>query len=659
MITFCRGLVLRCGERQLEFERDLGDGRVQFKYLDNFEVRTFRLASLYADIVAGRYAPTSVAPATNEKLPIPALPANWSERQLREVAFRMRFVRAVLCSPLQRRSRDHCEAMATQVWAEMNNSETAAADTAGFSCPSGASVELWIRKYQQADRNAYVLVDRRAMAVRPKRLPALLEAVVDVIISTHYLKLRGPSVKEIHRLICREVTRENNVNGTAFQPPSERTVNRRVLSIPPYIRDTKRIGPAYARNKWRYSLAGDQSTRIMERVEIDHTLLDIWVLDPRSGRPIGRPWITVLIDRYSGYLLGFYISFYGPSAATVARAIKVSILPKDDWIESLPEPELRWTAQGIAELYVVDNGLEFHSETFLRIAWELRSDVIFNPVRQPWLKSAIERAIMEFNRDLPSEGKVYRPIPNAIAPDPRVGAAILFDDLCACLLQWASQKHPRNIHSKTLCRPLDLWEEGLESRPPTMLPTQLAGLDLLCGLNAQRNIDGDGVFFKYLRFNSVELQDYRRSHGSVFRTEIRYNPDDLRQMHVLLPKSKSWLCVPLQRPSFMDGQCLSLVQLEIARAEAGKRLTRANAYEELETAMLRLQAMWHDATRRGVRQRKDSALIRMQALTSTPLGPERSVLPASSEVPPLQLSAAMQRALPEVIPFNTFNLDED
>ncbi|MCU4120998.1 transposase family protein [Variovorax sp. N23] len=659
MITFCRGLVLRCGERQLEFERDLGDGRVQFKYLDNFEVRTFRLASLYADIVAGRYAPTSVASATDEQPSVPTLPAKWSERQLREVAFRMRFVRAVLCSPLQRRSREHCEAMADQVWAQMKQAETAVADTAGFSCPSGATVELWIRKYQQADRNAYVLLDRRAIAVRPKRLYPFLEVVVDTNISKHYLKLRGPSVKETHRLICRQITRENKLNGTALRPPSERTVNRRVLSIPPYIRDTKRIGPAYARNKWRYSLAGDQSTRIMERVEIDHTLLDIWVLDPRSGVPLGRPWITVLIDRYSGYLLGFYISFYGPSAATVARAMKASIMPKDDWIDSLPSGAMRWTAHGIPELYVVDNGLEFHSDHFMRIAWELRSDVIFNPVRQPWLKASIERAMMEFNRALPAMGKVYRPISNAVAPDPRKGASILFDDLCSCLLEWASQKHPLNIHSKTLCRPLDLWEEGLASRPPPMLPTQLIGMDLLCGLNAQRKVDGDGVFFKYLRFNSVELQDYRRSHGPVFRTEIRYNPDDLRQMHVLLPKSKSWLCVPLQRSSFMDGQCLSLVQLEIARAEAGKRLTRANAYEELEAAMFRLQAMWHDAMRRGVRQRKDSALIRMQALTSAPLGFERPVIAAPSATPTLQLSPAMQRALPEVVPFKTFNLDED
>jgi len=60
MITFCRGLVLRSGERLLEFERDLGDGRLQFKYLDNFEVCTFRTSKLYQDILDRRYCPAHV-----------------------------------------------------------------------------------------------------------------------------------------------------------------------------------------------------------------------------------------------------------------------------------------------------------------------------------------------------------------------------------------------------------------------------------------------------------------------------------------------------------------------------------------------------------------------------------------------------------------------
>lgn len=338
-------------------------------------------------------------------------------------------------------------------------------------------------------------------------------------------------------------------------------------------------------------------------MEIDHTLLDIWVLDPRTGIPLGRPWITLVIDRFSGYLLGLYISFYGPSVATVASAIKESIFPKDGYIEMLRSPQIAWTAMGCAECYVVDNGLEFHGLQFQRIAWELRSALIYNPVRSPWYKSSIERTIMESNRILPLHGKVHRPLANAARIDPAKSAAVMFDDLCTCLVEWASQVHPLRIHPKTLVRPWDLWEDDRASRPPPALPANLTGLELMCGLGTQRRVDGDGVFFNYLRFNSVELQDYRRNHGSALRTEIRFNPEDLRQIFVQLPKARSWLTVPLQRPTFASEQPMSLMQLQVLRAEAGRKLTKANASEMFETAMLNLSERWQEATRRGLRNR--------------------------------------------------------
>ncbi len=34
--------------------------------------------------------------------------------------------------------------------------------------------------------------------------------------------------------------------------------------------------------------------------------------------------------------------------------------------------------------------------------------------------------------------------------------------------------------------------------------------DIVAGISTERTIDGDGVFFHYLRYNSPELQDYRR-----------------------------------------------------------------------------------------------------------------------------------------------------
>lgn len=658
MITFANGLVLRRGERALEFVRDLGDGRLQFQYQDNFEPFTIKLSKAYSEVLAGDLVPVIASPTGGQQPASPiALPVQLTQKQQWLVEFRMRFVTAVLRSPCQSRSRAVCKVMSERIWPECIAAWQAEGIRPRFQQPSGAAVEVWVARYLRSDQNPYFLLDRRAMRVRPRRIPAVVEALVDEVIAKVYLKLRGASVREAHRQVSQRVLQVNRKHGTTLVPPSERTLNRRILAIPPYIRDFKRIGPAFARNKWRYSLAGDQSTRIMERVEIDHTLLDIWVLDPFTGVPLGRPWITLLIDRFSGYLVGFYVSFYGPSSGTVARAMKVAIVPKDDWLAILGPQAVPWTAMGIAETYVVDNGLEFHSAAFKRIAWELRSDLLFNPVRHPWMKAGIERVVMESNRSLPNAGRVYAPIKNAVAPKPGESAAIVFDDLCVCLLEWASQTYPLRINQKTLCRPIDLWEEGRQAMPPAMFPSTLARMDLLCGLNAERRVDGDGVWFEWQRYNSVELQDYRRTHGAVFRSEIRFNPDDLRQIHVLLPKSKSWLRVPAQQTIRRDGGPISLVQLQAIRAEAGRKLNRANATEEFYKAFTRLQDRWQAAAKRGLRLRKDSELIRLQGLTSVPMDPSEPITAQGEVDVPLQLSPVMARNLPQVVPDASFSME--
>jgi putative transposase len=664
MICFARGLVLRRGERTLEFERALEGGKIQLKFLDTFEVNTFELAKLYADILSGvmqvvHTQPLGLVPSHLEEPKVLLLPSQLNPAQEAIIGFRMHYIKAALRLRATAGSARQCANVIATTSDPVGADETESDRVFRFSPPKPATLMRWLKIFQSAGGNPYALCDRRPLAPKPKRLDTQAELIMEEAIAKHYLQLRGKSMKDTHRQTQLAIGAFNRREGSALPLPSERTINRRILEIPKYLRDCKRLGVGYAKNKWRYSLAGDQSTRTMERAEIDHTMLDIWVLDPRSGVPLGRPWITVVMDRMSGYPLGVYISFYGPSSATVASALKTTILPKDDILAAIPEITVPWSAMGVAETYVVDNGLEFHARTFRRIAWELRADLIYNPVRQPWLKASVERVMMEFNRTLPMPGKVYTPIKNALPPDPQKSAAILFDDLCTCLLMWAAQVFPYRTHPKTLIRPIDLWEEGKLSSPPPMMPTDLKQLELATGISTTRRIGGDGVFFQYLRFNSPELQDYRRTHGESFVTEVRFNPDNIGAMHVLLPKSQQWLSVPLQRPSQAYGQGLSLLQHQITREEAGKKLTRANAEEELLKAEQRVKDRWGDAIRRGVKVRKNADLIRMQGFTSAQIIHAKGDALQVQSTATLEVSPVVQNMLPQVMPFKTFSLEED
>lgn len=78
----------------------------------------------------------------------------------------------------------------------------------------------------------------------------------------------------------------------------------------------------------------------------------------------------------------------------------------------------------------------------------------------------------------------------------------------------------------------------------------------------------------------------------------------------------------------------------------------------MERAILQLRDRWEQAARRGLRLRRDASLIRMQGLTSVPLDTTPRLLPATAE-PPMLVSEAMHGALPKVMPFPAFSLEDD
>jgi putative transposase len=114
----------------------------------------------------------------------------------------------------------------------------------------------------------------------------------------------------------------------------------------------------------------------------------------------------------------------------------------------------------------------------------------------------------------------------------------------------------------------------------------------------------------------------------------------------------------LQRPSSNYGGGLSLIQHQINRAEAGKKLTRANAEDELVRARERIRERWGEAIRKGVKVRKHSDLIRHQGLTSARLLANDPHSTNRGTVLP-EVSQASMDVLGDVMPFPSFSLKDD
>jgi hypothetical protein len=86
-------------------------------------------------------------------------------------------------------------------------------------------------------------------------------------------------------------------------------------------------------------------------VQIDHTLVDIMVVDEVLRESMGRPWITVVIDIATRVVLGFALRLDPPSATSVGLALTMACLPKNEWLkERLLDFE--WAPAGVPKLAI-------------------------------------------------------------------------------------------------------------------------------------------------------------------------------------------------------------------------------------------------------------------------------------------------------------------
>jgi len=477
--------------------------------------------------------------------------------------------------------------------------------------PSTSCVMSWWRDLENASMNPAAIVTRNHHRKRNHRTPTnVLELVRKVLRAEYFTTKRHPLGRAV--LI---VNRQLQTSSNDSVQISESTVRRIANEVDGYHRDASRYGVAFARNKWRYSMGGVKSRRVLERVEVDHTQLDLVVVCDRSGLPMGRPTITVVVDSLSGYVIGFYVSFWGTGLGPTLNALKVAISPKQLYTEGVSSLTHPWLGHGIFELAVVDNGLEFHSPQFKLAAWHLNTDIQYCAVRQPWLKPKVERALGIVSQNLPAQGKVHKPENNYLPPDPRKTAAITFSQLCHGLLKLFIDVMPFEINEYTLCQPYQTFKEGFESLPPPAFSSSAKDLELISALSKTLTVGNSGIERDYLRYNSLELQQLRRRTAHTFKTTVKYQPEDLSYVYVQDPLSKDWIMVPSCTPEYTNG--LSVVQHRAIRNFKKTELNKRNASEILARGKIEMIDMYNDFLKGNTGKKNVKAAQQFGALTSS------------------------------------------
>jgi len=258
--------------------------------------------------------------------------------------------------------------------------------------PSAWTVLEWIRRYVNAGRDPDMLVPQRALSGnRTERLLPVVIEMIETAITEVYLDGDAPPVAAVHAAVVTAVTTYNEALPDAqhIPAPSYDAVKRQILKLNPVVRDFCREGEQVARQKWRPVGLGVVTARPNEVWEIDHTTVDAIVVDEESGLPIGRPTVTVAIDRATRAIMGFHIGFDAPGTGPVLDCLRMAILPKDRLLAAHPDIKGVWPCFGVPGTIVTDQAREFKSRTFIEICAELGTDVMYTAIMKAWHKAVL------------------------------------------------------------------------------------------------------------------------------------------------------------------------------------------------------------------------------------------------------------------------------
>jgi putative transposase len=377
-----------------------------------------------------------------------------------------------------------------------------------------------------------LLPGRRGRRPGELQLPAAIDEVVTAAIDEVYLSRQKPRLSDL----MTEVRRRCWALG--LPRPSRNAINLRISQRRAVDVVAKRSGRKAARDRYAPAAGLLTAPWPLALVQIDHTLVDVIIVDSVTRQPLQRPWLTLAIDVHSRCVAGFHLALEAPSATSVALCIAHAALPKAGWLMARGVAG-DWPVQGLPERLHLDNAKEFHSEALKRGCEQYGIAVDYRPVRTPHYGGHIERlngTMMGKVHLLP--GTTFSDVRAKGDWDPEKTAAMTLDEVEQWLAHAIVGVYHRELHRGIGTTPIAAWERGIIGdgvTPGRGAPTPVADprrflIDFLP--MERRLVRREGVFLHSIGYWSDVLRTWI---GERERMIVRFDPRDLSRVHLLGP----------------------------------------------------------------------------------------------------------------------------
>ncbi|AJI53444.1 Mu transposase C-terminal domain-containing protein [Francisella philomiragia] len=474
------------------------------------------------------------------------------------------------------------------------------------------TIYRWLRNYRISGAITSLLKQKPGSEVGSSRISQIADMLIEKTIEEYYLTKQKPCIQRIIELVHIECHNKN------ITPPSKNTIRSRIAKISNEERLKKQGNKDIARNIYSPAAGSfPHATNPLSVVQIDHTLMDIILVDDENRLPIGRPWITLAIDVYSRMITGYYLSLEPPSEASVALCLTCSMLPKDKLLLQY-EVDADWPVWGIMNTIHVDNGADFRSDSLRKSCLSYGINIEFRPVGKPNFGGHIERLIGTIVKKVHSlPGTTFSNISERGNYDSDKNACLTFKEFEKWLLLFITKVYHQKKHSSLGMSPLQKWEDGIfgtSEHTGCGYPTKPNNQDTLLidflpifNRTIQRagvNIDGLNYYDNCLRpwINHISSSS-KQKEKFIFRRD----PRDISYIWFFEPQLKQYFKITLADQSIPPISLFEYKSVKSTLKTQRAKITSSNVLLALEEMQHHVKASASVSRKiRRQKQRKDN-----------------------------------------------------
>lgn len=411
----------------------------------------------------------------------------------------------------------------------------------------------WVKIFRESGLVSSLVGKRKTGGAGKSRLSKTQETIINEKILSVYLNSSRKSItKTIQevQLACDEI---------GVSPPHPNTIRNRIKDISEEERVRKRLGIQAAKYKFEPHKGNfPGADHPLSVVQIDHTLLDIILVDEYHRKPYKRPWITVAIDVFSRTVLGFYLSFDPPGSIGTGMCIANAILPKEVWLDRMGV-KTSWPCWGVMDTIHVDNAKEFHGNSLRKACQNYGINLQFRPIGSPHWGGHIERLLGTFSKEIHNlPGTTFSSEADRKDYDSEKNASFTISEVEKWLAIYITKVYHERRHSSIGMSPLQKFREGIMGTetvsgrgiPPRIFQERRVRLDFMPYV--ERTIQEYGVVIDHIHYYDDVLRPYIHDSQNS-KTPVRHlfkrDPRDLSVIYFYSPHQDDYFDIPYRNTS--------------------------------------------------------------------------------------------------------------